>query len=281
MKFSSIEQLQNQLAAQKNQAQSFEQEETKAVQALDAAKLAADALIATQLDTDEDLSGEIAKAEARVSVAVAKLQRVRQTREAVPTAKAVNLKSAKSLIEMELRSYISKGIQKDMDENIQALQQARATYLEAAEATLVQFFGLQKEFRQQIREASHLVGDSILEPVGFSPPLLREHGLFMNSDAQEIMHKIIVKADETVNGSLELPPPMPKDKQIVPALEVSKGKQTERLPDGTIRHQQTWITPGDSRKVGDLRNGVPGPTSNVSPAVQAALVAQSLGRIGK
>lgn len=203
MEFSMLEAAKGRVQAYKNLCVENDQRRAAAKKAVEAAKAEEQQLINRHIEDGEDLIDELAKAQARITLAEAKYKRlVNEIGESNPemdTKGGVSFISVKS----QLDNYVNGGLQNDMKTELEELQAAKDRYLAAAEKALVKFYQLRQDYRQKVLQAEDLFDQMPTGkvPDSFSETLLRSHGLWWGMyDANNDLYPVKQKAMENAEG---------------------------------------------------------------------------------
>lgn len=203
MKFEKLEVAKERAAVYEMMCADNDRRRTEAREEVAAAKAEAQELMNRQID-GEDVIDELAKAQARVTVAETKYQRLVQ--EIGVSNPEMDMGEISFLsVQSQLNAYMHGGLQEDMEAELEELEEAKNQYLAAAEKALVKFYELRQEYRQSVQEAEQLF-DRV--PTGrvpefFTESLLRPYGLWWEKyDAANDMSPVKKRAVESVEGSL-------------------------------------------------------------------------------
>jgi hypothetical protein len=203
MKFTMLEAAKERVQAYKNQCAENDQRRAAARKEIEKAKAEAQRLINRQIEGGEDVIDELAKAQARITVAEAKYQRlVQEIGEHNPEMNASGGISF-ATVSSQIRNYLNGGLEGDMKAELEELQAAKDQYLDAVEKALVKFYRLRQDYRQQILQAEYLFDQMPAGkvPDSFSEWLLRPFGLWWDVyDAANEMSPVKARAVEIAEG---------------------------------------------------------------------------------
>ncbi|MHB8125869.1 MAG: hypothetical protein ACYDEJ_09570 [Desulfitobacteriaceae bacterium] len=245
MKFSMLEAVKERVQAYKTMCTENDQKRAAAKQEISAVKEKVQELINRQIEGGEDLIDEVAKAQARVTVAEAKYQRlvnkIGAENPEMGNGNGVSFHSVYS----EMRLYSQTGLRDDMKVELEELQTAKDNYLAAAEKALVKFYELRRELRQSVLEAEVLFNQT---PKGAVPDTmyearLRPFGLWWELyDAYNEMSPIKKRAMEAVEGPVWLPAGISfQDKREIPQPQPTTGPKAWIDEKGVVWERQTSI----------------------------------------
>lgn len=176
------------------------------------AKSEAHALMDRQID-GEDVIDELARAQARVSVAETKYKRLIQS---IGESNPEMSKEGISFytVQSQIFAYPTQGLPEDMKDELEAMQAAHDAYLKAMEEALVKFYTLRQEADSCLKEAEKIFGrktaadkaSSVALTLNISPSVLRPWGLWWEAeDANNEINVRKQKAMEAVEGVTYIP----------------------------------------------------------------------------
>lgn len=178
MKFEALEAARKKVQDHKVMCEENDQKRTEARKAIVDAKSEAQTLMDRQIEGEEVID-ELARAQARVSVAETKytrlIQSIGETNPEMSTD-GISFYTAYS----QILAYPRNGLQDDMKDELEAIQDAHDAYLKAVEVTLVKFYELRQELSGCVAETERIFGRDVTGslPEGFDPSILRPWGLW-------------------------------------------------------------------------------------------------------
>jgi len=235
MKFSFLENAKERSQSYKTLCLANDQKRAVARKEVEEAKAEERSLMNRQIEV-EDVFEELTKAQTKIKIAEEKYQRV--INEIGAENPEMDFQGITfNTVQSQFGSYLNGGLQADMEEELAELTEARDRYLAAAEKTLIKFYRLRNEFRQEVMEAESLFGRSVTGtlPIGFAESLLRPAGLWWDQyDAHNAMAPVKRRSLENVEVPLTV-------------YEGVKSQDIRVLPE-------TKYTPGANERVDE--NGV-------------------------